>query len=212
MTNRRVNSSRQHASRHLLLLAVAILTVVAVRSAVAEVQQIDPQQSVVNIYAYKAGLFKAFADDHQVRGNVEQGTINDANPAEVHLTIKADALKVLDPGLSAKDRSDVQTRMLGPDVLDVNKFPEIKFDSESVAHTGPETWTVRGKLTLHGQTRPLETTVTRSQGHYKGAFAVKQTDFGITPVTVAGGAVKVKDEIKIDFDIVAKSGKMTQLQ
>jgi hypothetical protein len=31
---------------------------------------------------------------------------------------------------------------------------------------------------------------------------VKQTDFGIVPISIAGGTVKVKDEIKVDFDIV----------
>jgi hypothetical protein len=30
---------------------------------------------------------------------------------------------------------------------------------------------------------------------------LKQTDFGITPVTVVGGTVKVKDEVKIEFEI-----------
>ena len=28
-----------------------------------------------------------------------------------------------------------------------------------------------------------------------------QREFGITPVSVAGGTVKVKDELKIDFDV-----------
>lgn len=34
---------------------------------------------------------------------------------------------------------------------------------------------------------------------------LKQRDFGITPVTVAGGTVKVKDELKIDLDISAEA-------
>jgi len=34
---------------------------------------------------------------------------------------------------------------------------------------------------------------------------LKQTDFGIKPVTIAGGTVKVKDELTIEFDIVARS-------
>jgi hypothetical protein len=31
---------------------------------------------------------------------------------------------------------------------------------------------------------------------------LKQSEFGITPISLAGGTVKVKDEMKIDFDIV----------
>jgi len=36
---------------------------------------------------------------------------------------------------------------------------------------------------------------------YRGSATLKQTDFGITPVTVAGGTVKVKNEVKVEFDI-----------
>jgi len=34
---------------------------------------------------------------------------------------------------------------------------------------------------------------------------LKQHDFGITPISIAGGTVKVRDELKVEFDIVVKS-------
>ena len=37
----------------------------------------------------------------------------------------------------------------------------------------------------------------------EGQFALRQTDYGIKPVTVAGGTIKVKDELKFSFNIVA---------
>jgi hypothetical protein len=43
--------------------------------------------------------------------------------------------------------------------------------------------------------------VTLKDACYRGSATLKQTDFGITPVTVAGGTVKVKDEVKIEFEI-----------
>jgi hypothetical protein len=46
--------------------------------------------------------------------------------------------------------------------------------------------------------------VTLKGEHYRGAATLKQTDFGITPVTVAGGTVKVKDEVKIEFEVVLR--------
>jgi polyisoprenoid-binding protein YceI len=61
--------------------------------------------------------------------------------------------------------------------------------------------TVRGQLSLHGHTRPVVVKVSGQQGHYKGSTSLKQTDFGITPISIAGGTVKVKDEITIDFDV-----------
>ena len=59
-------------------------------------------------------------------------------------------------------------------------------------------------LTLRGQTRPLKLAV-RAQGeHYQGTVELKQKDFGIEPISVGGGAVKVKNELRVEFDIVAK--------
>jgi hypothetical protein len=37
-----------------------------------------------------------------------------------------------------------------------------------------------------------------------GEFSLLQTDFGIAPVSVAGGAMKLKDELKFAFNIVAR--------
>jgi hypothetical protein len=38
--------------------------------------------------------------------------------------------------------------------------------------------------------------------HYRGSASFKQSNFGINPIRIAGGTVKVKDEVKIEFDIV----------
>ena len=57
-------------------------------------------------------------------------------------------------------------------------------------HGVTKAFTVPVRLEAHGDT--LSAT---------GRMVVKQTDFGITPVTVAGGTVKVKDEVKIEFEI-----------
>jgi hypothetical protein len=43
--------------------------------------------------------------------------------------------------------------------------------------------------------------VTLKGEHYRGSATLRQTDFGIKPLTVAGGTVKVKDEVKIEFEI-----------
>jgi polyisoprenoid-binding protein YceI len=92
--------------------------------------------------------------------------------------------------------------MLGPEVLDGDRFSQIRFHSVAIQRGDAGRWSVRGELEVHGQTRPVTVTVVREQGHYKGSTSLKQSDFGITPISIAGGTVKVKDEIKIDFDIV----------
>ena len=66
---------------------------------------------------------------------------------------------------------------------------------------GAGSWSVHGELTLHGQTRPVAVEVREKSGHYVGTARLKQTDFGIKPIKIAGGTVRVKDEVRIDFDI-----------
>ena len=58
-----------------------------------------------------------------------------------------------------------------------------------------------GRLTIRGQVRTIAFPAARVNGRYQGEAVIKQHDFGIEPIKVAGGAVKVKDELKVQFDI-----------
>lgn len=210
LTKPRLKISVPPSSTKPLLLTMVLLTAGGAGRLSAASQQIDTQQSTITVRVFSGGLLAGLGDNHEIRGAVKRGTINDSNPAEVHVVLDAASFRVLDPGSSEKTRAEVQMRMLGPDVLDVNRFPELLFDSDSAERTESGGWTVRGQLTLHGQTRPLTATVSSANGHYKGSLALKQSDFGIKPIKVAGGAVKVKDELKIEFDIVAKSVRTSE--
>ena len=91
--------------------------------------------------------------------------------------------------------------MLGPEVLDAERHPEIAFRSTAAEPAGAGSWKVQGNLTLHGQTRTVVVEVREEGGHYVGTSRFKQTEFGIQPVKVAGGSIRVKDEIRIEFNI-----------
>jgi polyisoprenoid-binding protein YceI len=70
---------------------------------------------------------------------------------------------------------------------------------------------VIGALTLHGVTQNNlwlngEVEIGGDNLRSKGDFAVKQTDFKIKPVSVVGGTLKLKNEVKCSFDIVWRSG------
>jgi polyisoprenoid-binding protein YceI len=180
--------------------AVAAAVVLLFAHARAETRKpIDTTHSTITVRVGKSGVFRAFGDDHEIRAAVKRGFI-DEEARTVEMSIETAQLRVLDPNLSAKDRDEVQTKMLGADVLDAGRFPEIHFASTAAEKT-PSGWLVRGPLTLHGRTLPVSATVRQEADRYTGSMRVKQTDFGITPVTVAGGAVKVKDEVTIDFDL-----------
>ena len=91
--------------------------------------------------------------------------------------------------------------MLGAEVLDVGRFSEIQLQSTGVEPSGTDHWVIHGNLDLHGQTHPISFEVTLKGGLYQGTTVLKQTGFGITPVKVAGGTVKVKNEAKVAFSI-----------
>ena len=185
------------------LTAVALTQVVS-RTVSAETRQINTEQSKLTVFVYKSGLFSALADDHVIDGSIASGRISDTAPLSVVIDVRAGDLKVRDPNLSASKREEVQTRMLGPEVLDARKFPSIAFESTAIESGGADRWTVTGRLTIHGQTRPVTIPVNRANGRYRGSVTLKQRDFGIMPISIAGGTVKVKDEIKIEFDVVAR--------
>ena len=107
----------------------------------------------------------------------------------------------MDTDASQKDRADIQATMLGPKVLDAQRYPEIRFTSSHIEQTAPGRFLVTGKLELHGVARQLQFPVSAASGHYTGKTKLKQTDFGIQPVAVAGGTVKVKDEVEVEFDV-----------
>lgn len=116
----------------------------------------------------------------------------------------------LGSGPDADTVAKLQDKMLGPQVLDAERYATIIFRSMAVdtdAHAG---FIVRGELMLHGRsgrvdmpvhTQRLETGATR----FSGELAVRQSAYGIEPESVAG-VVKVADSVAIRFDIVTVPG------
>jgi hypothetical protein len=175
---------------------------VAVR---ADATAIDVTRSQLTVSVYKSGVFSAFADNHKIRAPIAQGSLSAAAPLSVTMVVRARELEVLDPELAADKRREVQTRMLGPEVLDVDTYPQITFSSTAVQSAGANRWKLEGDLALHGKTGHVAFDATLSQGAYRGSVRIRQRDFGITPISIAGGTVKVKDEVLIEFVIVARS-------
>ena len=56
-------------------------------------------------------------------------------------------------------------------------------------------------MALHGVTKPVTLTVRQTGESYSTRTVIKQTDFGIKPISIGGGMIKVKNEVDIDFQI-----------
>jgi hypothetical protein len=171
----------------------------------AETHQIDTERSKLTVYVYKSGLFSALADNHIIQAPIASGSLSDKEPLAVELVVRTSEMKVLDPDLAAAKRAEVQAGMVSEKVLDIAKYPEISFSSTMVTAAGADKWTVVGRLTIRGEARTISVPVVRQGGTYRGSVEIKQRDFGIEPISVAGGTVKVKDQLKIEFDIVART-------
>jgi polyisoprenoid-binding protein YceI len=190
-----------------LMVALAAATIVggpSVRAQAADAKTIDVLRSKLTIFVYKSGFFSAFADNHIINAPIASGTFSATAPLSITMTVQARNLEVVDPDLAADKRREVQTRMLGPEVLDVERYPTMRFASERIEATGSDAWKVAGNLTIHGQTRPIAVAVAASNGAYRGHVRIRQRDFGITPISIAGGTVKVKDEIVVEFVIAGR--------
>src|SRR5205807_1931770 len=137
---------------------------------------------------------------HIVTAPVSQATI-DAKNLGAEIVVRAHDMKVVDKEVSDSDRAKIQSTMLGPEVLDAEKFPEIRFKSSKIEQTSPQHYRVNGILTLHGTTKPITLEVAGDADHYHGTAKLNQTDFGIKPVSVAGGTIKVKDQLELEFDV-----------
>ena len=140
-----------------------------------------------------------FGHDHEIAAQIASGAVN-LSARRVDLRVRAAALRVRDPGASERDREEIQRTMVGPEVLDAGRYPEISFRSTS-AEKSDTGWTVHGELTLHGETRPLTLQVTEKDGRFSGSAHFRQSDFGIKPIKLAAGTVRVKDEVRVDFEI-----------
>lgn len=197
--------------------SVAFATFVAVASTAQAPQlfRIDPQASQVIISVDRAGLLSFAGHTHEVVAPAVAGEVRydagDPARSSVRVEFDASALKVTGKGEPRGDVPEVQRVMLSERVLDVRRYPTIAFASRSVSvvdrHDTALVLAIAGDLTLHGVTRPLTIRVAGVAGpdeiRARGSFFVKQTDFGIQPVTAGAGTVKVKDALQVTFALVA---------
>jgi polyisoprenoid-binding protein YceI len=180
---------------------------------VTSLYTIDPAKSRFTVRAFASGLLSGLGHNPVIAARDFSGRIEftpeAVEGASLTLIVRADSLAVQND-VSDKDRGEIERTM--KDVLQVQQFPEIKFESRQVSGMrmgeGLYVAKIEGDLSLHGVTRRQAITAQVVPGDSTvrayGDFSFKQTDFNIKPVSVAGGALKVKDELKFSFDIVAR--------
>ena len=187
----------------LVLRASYLWVVLAAVPVFPQARPLDTARSSITIRVGRTGVFSFAGDNHLVRAPLASGSVNEAGK-HIEFKVQSKSLRVEDPGTAADKKAQIQQRMLSPDVLDSEHFPVIQFRSTSISGA-PADLRAAGDLTLRGQTRPIEAKVQQiAKGHWRGAASLKQSAFGIKPISIAGGTVKVKDELKLEFEIFTK--------
>lgn len=178
---------------------------------------IDGRASRFTVRAFVTGLMSAMGHSPTIGIGAFSGEVkfNPEKPdaGSFRLAIKASSLSVQDD-ISDKDRREIE-RLMNQEVLETSKFPEILYEAPSVSVTTMSeslySATLNGNLTLHGVTRsqPVQARVSSlgSMLRASGEFTLSQSAYSIKPVSVAGGALKLKDELRFSFEIVARTQK-----
>ena len=188
-------------------MRLSILTLCTAMAAaaplMAQEKAIDTQRSTITIHVGKSGLLSAAAHDHTICAPISSGTILESGAQHIEFRVETAKMTVKpDPKVDAKDQATIQTHMEEM-TLETKKFPEITFRSSRVQKLADGQWKVDGDLSLHGVTKSVSLTVKQSGDSWTTHTILKQTDFGIAPISIGGGVIKVKNELEIDFQIFA---------
>jgi polyisoprenoid-binding protein YceI len=175
---------------------------------------IDPTASRFTVQAFATGMLSLFGHNPTIGIRDYEGEIQFVpetyENARVRVTVRTNAMEILDE-MKKDDRKKLEQTMY-EEVLDVERFPAAVYESKDItvqklsdsllqAH-------VNGELSFHGVTQmhSFDARVT-SMGtmlRISGEFSLRQSDYGIKPVSFAGGALRLKDELKFKFELVAR--------
>jgi polyisoprenoid-binding protein YceI len=183
---------------------------------------VDAAHSDVRFLVYKSGPLAAFGHDHVVqardfKGDVYLASDLDASSFELVLPVKSFVVDV--PAARAEEGADfakqpspeavqgTTVNMLGPQVLDAEKYPEVRIQSVKLSGSAGKT-EVTVRITLHGTARDLTLPVAIEQSAdgvtASGSFELSQTEFGMRPLSAAGGGLQVADVLRVKFHIRAR--------
>jgi len=130
--------------------------------------------------------------------------------ASVRVEIPSTSLEIQDE-VNSEERREID-RIMRQEVLLTHAFAKILFESSGINVSQITEYLFRvkvaGALTLRGVTRnhafDAQVTVGPDNLRATGNFTLLQTDYGIKLVTAAGGVLKIRDELKFGFFILAR--------
>jgi polyisoprenoid-binding protein YceI len=175
---------------------------------------VDARASRFTVQAFATGLLSAMGHNPRIGIRTFTGEVDfsaDAVQAGgFRLNLKSNSLGVLDD-ISDKDRREIE-KMMNEQVLEASRYPDIVYEAPNVTIARIDgslfSATLAGALSFHGVTHDQSITarvaVFDEMIRASGEFSLNQSDYGVKPISVAGGALKIKDELKFSFEMVAR--------
>jgi polyisoprenoid-binding protein YceI len=175
--------------------------------------RMDPAHSRFTVQGFAAGMLSFLGHSPTFAVRYFKGMLcwqpDTSAEARLEVTVRADSLVLVD-NVRPADRAEIEGRMRG-EVLAVADYPEIHFEATEIAATNIAGHRYRlrltGRLTLHGITNrqaiDAEILLYHDGSRLIGEFPLRLSDYRIQPVTALGGAIQVRDELRVSFDIVA---------
>lgn len=185
--------------------------------------RVDPATSLLTIQVYRGGPLARAGHNHVIASHSLQGVVHvpdDPTRAtfEIHmpvseLVVDEDALREqagadFPPGVPEDAKEGTRRNMLSSALLDADRYPEIILQSEAMQR-GPEGLEAQVRVIVRDRAAsvivPLKYDLRGSTLHVVGELPLQQTDLGLTPYSLFGGALRVLDEMKVRFSIVARA-------
>ena len=170
-------------------------------------------QSQITITLTQEGALQKIHPLHHVGAKNFTGQIQlptDESKTSVELDADTKSFVNIDTDMKDFEKSGFH-KVLHGEVLRSEQFPSIKFRSVSVTNLqksgNNRSFTLNGDLTLRGVTRrvafPVKVSLNGNQLRATGEENIKQTDFNITPYSGGLGTIKIGDQLKVSFTIIA---------
>jgi polyisoprenoid-binding protein YceI len=187
----------------------------------AGVYQIDPQHSELRLLVYRAGPLANFGHNHVMVNRSLSGTLRVGQSIETSgfvLSIPVAQFSVDDAGarraegedfsgeVSEGAREGTLRNMLSAPLLNAESYPTIEIRSEQLQEThGSLNAIMAIDIAGRGANIAAPFTIEMAPGGLgaTASFEVRQTELGLTPMSLLGGALQVRDAIQIKLTLTA---------
>ncbi len=186
-----------------------------------QVLPIDTAKSRVQVLVMKKGKLERIGHNHVIENrNLTGEVIWDGRPENVRASLslpveqfivddaelRKKAGKGFEDEVQVSDILSIRRTMLGDRVLAAAEFPAIKITIQGVSAPSIDQ-AVDISLTIRGVTKTFRTAA-RIYEHegtvlISGRLSLRQSDFGITPITLLLGKLTIQDTVRINYALEA---------